>query len=418
MSEHVLIVGPGRDFPARIRAVQPGTRTTVICQLDYIGKVRVPGENARVIGVRGDAPEQEWIDLAAAVHALHPFTRIGTFGERDQDHYAVIAEALGLSAHSPATVSLVHDKEAMRVRLREAGVDATVSARAADLDELRAFVRRNGLPCVVKPISSSGSAGVTKVVHESELADAFTKAGGSYLGLPNTGVLVEEFLDGPQFSVEAFSELGEHQVLAITRKFSDPETFVELGHVSPADLPADLCEEIHAYVGGVLDALGVEFGPTHTEVVLGDKGPRLIETHVRMGGDQIPALTLDVTGVDVDDCTARQTLGEKVLPGIRATLAEDRPARGSAIWFASLDAAGVLDGVSGLDEARALPGVTEVAVLARPGADVGRLETSESRVALARALGESADEAVAAARAAVERLEFQVRVPGRRGVTV
>ncbi|MGX5211746.1 hypothetical protein ACWKT3_24200 [Streptomyces violaceus] len=112
------------------------------------------------------------------------------------------------------------------------------------------------------------------------------------------------------------------------------------------------------------------------------------------------------------------TLGEKVLPGIRATLAEDGPARGSAIWFASLDAAGVLDDVSGLDETRALPGVTEVACLARPGAEVGRLVTSKSRVALARALGESADEAVAAARAAVERLEFRLRVPGRRGATV
>ncbi|WP_433547251.1 ATP-grasp domain-containing protein [Streptomyces sp. CA-294286] len=418
MSEHVLIVGPGRDFPARIRSARPDTRTTVICQLDYIGKVRAPGENARVIGVRSDAPDQEWIDLAAAVHALHPFTRIGTFGERDQDHYAVIAEALGLSAHSTDTVSLVHDKEAMRVRLREAGVDSTRSARAADVAELRAFVEQCGLPCVVKPISSSGSAGVTKVRHESELADAFTRASASYLGLTNAGVLVEEFLDGPQFSVEAFSELGEHQVVAVTRKFSDPRSFVELGHVSPAAVAADVSEQIHGYVSGVLDALGVEFGPTHTEIVLGDRGPRLIETHVRMGGDRIPDLVLEATGVDVDDCAARQTLGEKVLPDVRAALAEDRPARSSAIWFASLDAAGVLDGVSGLDEARARPGVTEVAVLAREGAEVGRLETSESRVAYARALGETADEAVTAAREAVESLVFRLQVPHWRGATV
>jgi biotin carboxylase len=418
LSEHVLIVGPGRDFPARIRALRPGTPTTVICQLDYIGKVRAPGENARVVGVRGDAPDQEWIDLAAAVHARHPFTRIGTFGERDQDHYAVIAEALGLSAHSPATVSLVHDKEAMRNRLREAGVDATASTRAADLGELRAFVAEHGLPCVVKPVSSSGSAGVTKVTHDSELAEAFDRAGGSYLGLRNTGVLVEEFLDGPQYSVEAFSELGEHEMVTITRKYSDPDTFVELGHVSPAPLAPEVREQVHTYVAGVLDALGIEFGPTHTEVVLGARGPRLIETHVRMGGDQIPALTLDVTGVDVDDCTARQTLGEKVLPDIRATLAEDRPARCSAIWFAALDARGVVDGVSGLDEARAVPGVTEVTVGARPGAQVDGLRTSESRVACARALADTAEEAVTAAREAVERLSFRLQVPVRRGGTV
>ncbi|GGV04878.1 argininosuccinate lyase [Kitasatospora herbaricolor] len=410
-SEHVLVVGPGRDFPARIRAARPGARTTVICQLDYIGKVREPGANARVIGVRGDAPDQEWIDLAAAAHARDPFTRIGTFGERDQDHYAVIADALGLSAHTPETVTLVHDKEAMRARLRAAGVDTTACARVADLDELRAFVAAAGTPCVVKPVSSSGSAGVTKVTEDGELPRAFERAAGSYLGLSNTGVLVEEFLAGPQFSVEAFSEAGEHVLVAITRKYSDPESFVELGHVAPAELPADTAAAIEAHVYAVLDALGVGFGPTHTEIVLTPAGPRVIETHVRMGGDMIPTLALEATGVDIDDCTARQTLGEKVLPGIRARLAESRSgARSSAIWFASVAAPGTLDEILGLEQARALPGVTEVAAAARPGAKVGALENSESRVAYARALAATAEEAVRQARAAVAGLEFRLRV--------
>ncbi len=338
--EHVLVVGTGRDFPARLRAARPGTRTTVICQLDYVGKVRNPGANARVLGVRDDAPEQEWIDLAAAVHAIDPFTRIGTFGERDQGHYAAIAHALGLRAHTPETVRLVHDKEAMRARLRDRGVDATACARVSGPDELRAFVRSTGSPCVVKPVSSSGSAGVTKVAHESELSEAFERAARSYLGLSNTGVLVEEFLEGPQFSVEAFSEAGEHVVIAVTRKFSDPATFVELGHVSPADLPADAVSAIGTYVTSVLDVLGVEFGPTHSEVVLTAGGPRLIETHVRMGGDMIPTLTLEATGVDIDVCATRQTLGEKELPGIRARPADGGGRGCSAIRFASVAARG------------------------------------------------------------------------------
>ncbi|WP_149183698.1 ATP-grasp domain-containing protein [Streptomyces sp. TRM49041] len=418
MSEHVLVVGTGRDFPDRLRRAVPGTETSVIVQLDYIGKVREPGGNARVIGVRGDAPDQEWIDLAAAAHARHPFTRIATFGERDQDRYAAIGEALGLACHRVDTVALVHDKEAMRARLREAGVDSTAHARVAGPDGLRAFVQEHGTPCVVKPISGSGSAGVARVTHESELAEAFEQAGGSYLGLSNSGVLVEEFHAGPQFSVEAFSELGEHQVVAVTRKFSDPATFVELGHVTPAGLPAERLREIEAYVGRVLDALGVEFGPTHTEIVLGDAGPRVIETHVRMGGDLIPALTLDATGVDLDDCAVRQTLGEKVLPGVRATLAEPREPRHAAIWFAALGVSGVLGDVTGLDEARATPGVTEVTVLARPGSEVGPLKSSESRVACARAVAPTADEAVDAVRAAVGHLEFQLRVRGAGGPTV
>lgn len=414
MSEHVLIVGTGRDFPARIRAAHPGARTTVFCRLDSVGRVRAPGDNARVLGLRDDAPEQEWVDLAAAVHARDPFTRIGTFGERNQNHYALIAEALGLTAHRPETVHLVHDKHAMRARLTEAGVDSTAGARVADVDELRAFVLHHGLPCVVKPVSNSGSAGITKVTDEGGLAEAFARADGSYGDLPNAGVLVEEFLDGPQFSVEAVTEAGEHQVVAITAKFSDPATFVELGHVTPAPLADEVRDLIHAYVGAVLDALGVEFGPTHSEICLTEKGPRLIETHVRMGGDEIPALVRDATGVDIDDCATRQTLGRSVLPSVRATLAEPRPPRCSAVWFAALETTGVLDHVSRLDEARSLPGVTEVTLLAKPGTRIAGLTSSASRVAFARAVAATPEEAVNAARAAAEHLEFTLRTTPHR----
>ncbi|MEU6281105.1 ATP-grasp domain-containing protein [Streptomyces sp. NPDC047028] len=417
MSEHVLVVGTGRDFPARLRAARPGTETTVMVQLDYIGKVREPGGNARVMGVRGDAPDAEWIALARAAHALRPFTRIATFGERDQDRYAAIGEALGLACHSVKTVGLVHDKEAMRDRLAEAGADTTAHARVADVEALRAFVVAHGT-CVVKPVSGSGSAGVARVTADSDLAAAFERAGGSYLGLANPGVLVEEFIEGTQYSVEAVSEDGEHQVVAVTRKYSDPATFVELGHVSPAVLPEERRAEIAACVTGVLDALGVTFGVTHTEVVLGGAGPRVIETHVRMGGDDIPGLTLDSTGVDLDECALRQTLGERVLPDVRAALtaADGRPS--SAIWFAVLAGRGVLGEVGGLAEARAVPGVSAVQVTAREGAEVGGLTSSDSRVAYVRALGGSAEEAVEAARGAVAHLEFQLRVRDAGGPAV
>jgi biotin carboxylase len=410
MTEHVLVVGSGRDLPARVRRALPGTKTSVICRLEFVAKLRELTEHTRVIAVRHDAPDEEWIALARAAHELDPFTRIATFGETDQDRCAVIGEALGITTHSPQTVELVHDKHAMRVRLRETGVDTTASAVVADLATLRAFVGDHGFPCVVKPVAGSGSAGVAVVRHDSELASAFERAGGRFDGVPDAGVLIEQFHEGTQFSVEAFSELGEHQVVSITRKFSDPTTFVELGHVASADLTSNQQEDVRAYVERVLEALDVEFGATHTEIVMSAAGPRVIETHVRMGGDEIPALTLDATGVDLAEFVVRQTVGEKVLPDIRAVLAEDRPSRCSAIWFVAAPAAAVLADVSGLDEARNATGVTEVELLVRRGSTIGALESSDSRVAYVRAVGETADVAVAAARKAAAHLEFQLRV--------
>ncbi|MEU1568629.1 ATP-grasp domain-containing protein [Streptomyces mirabilis] len=410
MSEHVLVIGSGRDLPTRLRRARAGTRTTVICRLDYLSKLRETTEHTRIIGVSPDAPDDEWIAFAEAVHARHPFTRIVAFGERDQDKCALVGQALGLAAHSPRTTALVYDKHAMRARLREVGIDSTASAQVSDVNELRAFLAAHDTPCIVKPGSGSFSKGIALARDVEEAAAAFARASGELGDACGASVLVEQFHEGPQFSVEAFSEDGEHQIIAITRKYSDPMNFVELGHVSPAPLTPEQEKQVHDYVERILDALDIKSGATHTEVVLGESGPQVIETHVRMGGDEIPALAHDVTGVDIADCLIRHTLGEKVLPGIRATLAAPRATRSSAIWFAALPAPGVLAETTGLDEARAISGVTEVQLLLPADATIGTLESSESRVAHARAIAPNADEALDAAQEAINRLTFHLRV--------
>jgi len=142
----------------------------------------------------------------------------------------------------------------------------------------------------------------------------------------------------------------------------------------------------------------VEFGATDTEIILGKAGPSVIETHIRMGGDEIPALAFDATGVDLADCLVRQTLGEKVLSNILTVLAENRRARSSAIWFLAAPAAGELVDMSGLDEAGETEGVTEVKLLVRPGSTIGNLESSDARIADVRAIGKTPELAVNSAR--------------------
>lgn len=410
MSEHILIVGAGREIPGLIRdASGPDVATSILCRLDIVAKIRTPERHDRVLALRSDAPAEDWIALAMAVHARHPFTRIAAFGERDQDRAADIAEAIGLDFHSPQTVAYVHDKCAMRTRLADAGVDDTPAAHVADPAELRAFVAEHGAPCVVKPARGSGSFGV-HVIRSIEQAEvAFARASRGTDLFPDAGVLVERFHKGPQFSVEAFSDSGAHEILAITRKYSDPDSFVEVGHLIPADLPPQQADSIQAYVVQLLDALGISYGATHTEIVLTDHGPRVIETHARRAGDEIPYMVKDVTGVDIIDCLVRQTLGVPVLEDIRKTLADpsvDR--RPEAIWFAVPPVHGVLAATHGLEEAAALPGVVAVRALLEANAHVDGLESSDSRAAFVRARGDDAAEAMARAQEAVAGLEFVV----------
>lgn len=413
MSEHILVVGSGRDIPARVRAARPGTRTSVICRLDYLSRLQESSSHTRVIAVRHDAPDAEWTALAAAAHALDPFTGIATFGERDQDRCAAIGRELALETHTPETVALVHDKAAMRTRLRATGVDPTRSALVRHPDELRAFVREHGLPCVVKPVHGSASVGVAVVHTEAELETAFERANGRYDGVSGTGVLVEPFHEGPQFSVEAFSEEGEHLVVAVTRKYSDPVHCVELGHVVPAGLTPTEREAMERCVVSLLGTLEVRQGATHSEIVLTTDGPRVIETHLRMGGDEIPQLVLTATGVDLADCTARQAVKESVLPRIRKTLAAPRPECAAAIWFAAPPAAGVLTRVDGAEDARRGEGVDEVRLLREPGEECVGLQSSDSRLAFVRAQAGTAEEALHRAHGALAALEFHVRSTGK-----
>ncbi|HEV2888409.1 MAG TPA: ATP-grasp domain-containing protein [Jatrophihabitans sp.] len=470
MSEHVLIFGNGYYIPDRLRtwAASSGQRvsTSVLCWPEQLVKIDEPEKHARIVAVPAGASLQEWISFARLVHEIEPVTRIGAFSEQCQDIAAEVGQVLGLPTHAPETVRLVHDKYAMRQRLAEAGVESTPSSVVHDLAELREFAAAHGYPCVVKPVSGMASSGVSVIFDATDAAAALARAQGAdapiqasnapiptanlhatnapatnlhVTNAPATNapatnlhvtnaratnapatnsppthsrgqVIVEAYLSGVQYSVESFSEQGEHQVVAITRKYSDSASLVELGHLMPAPLPAQDEEAIGGHVSRALDALGVEFGPTHTEIVLTESGPRVIETHLRFGGDQIWNLVTDATGVDLVKCQWRQAIGEKVLPGIRAALQDPaRVPRYEAIWFAGAPSAGVLVEVAGADGPHP-EGVT-VDVLRSPGTRLSGLQNSDSRLAQARAHAGTAPEALTLAQEAIGQLEFLVRLP-------
>ncbi|MFE9631400.1 acetyl-CoA carboxylase biotin carboxylase subunit family protein [Streptomyces sp. NPDC006463] len=182
---------------------------------------------------------------------------------------------------------------------------------------------------------------------------------------------------------------------------------VELGHVLPAPLDPAAREAVEAHVTRVLDALGVEFGPTHTEIVLTDDGPRIIETHLRVGGDEIFNLAKDATGVDMIDFQARQAAGLKVLPDIRAVLESDREPRCEAIWYTAPEVTGTFMGLAETDPGRTDPAVT---VLLPEGSELNGLAGSFTRIARARGTAPTAEEALDAARSTVGVLSFVFHV--------
>jgi biotin carboxylase len=364
----------------------------------------------RVLALPARAGLDEWVGIARALHAVHPVTRIALFGEQDCDRAAAVGAALGVATHSPRTVGWVQDKHAMRARLRAAGLEDTPAALVTDRARLHAFAAEHGLPLVVKPNGGVASVGVSVARTPADLDACFAKAVAEHGAFSSPGVLAERFFEGRQFSIEGFSEDGEHVFVAIARKYSDPVTFSELGHVLPAPLSPAEEKVIQHYAGEILDALGVRFGPTHTEFVLTPEGPRIIETHLRLSSDTGP-LVPGTTGVDLVESQIRQTMGEKVLPGIRRTL-EDSAAtrRFGAVWYANTGLSGHLVKIVGIEESGPDP---EVAVTShvQPGARLDGLRDNYSRLAEARAFAPDPEQALAMARDAIGKLRIVVHAP-------
>lgn len=405
MSEHVLLVGREEGLAARYRRYGPDVAVSVLCRTEHVSRIESPGQCARVLALPAQAGLEEWAGVARVVHAAHPVTRIALFGEQDCDRAAAVGEALGVATHRPETVAWVQDKHAMRARLRAVGLEDAPAALVTDPAMLRDFTAEHGFPLVVKPNGGVASVGVSVARTPADLDECFARAAAEHGAFSSSGVLVERFFEGPQFSVEGFSEDGEHVFVAIARKYSDPVTLVELGHVLPAPLTSEEVKLIHHYAGEVLDALGVRFGPTHTEFVLTSEGPRIIETHLRLSSDTGPLLP-GATGVDFVETQIRQTMGEKVLPEIRRTL-EESSARYGAVWYAYTGLSGQLVKIVGLEESRSDPDVTVESHVA-PGARLDGLRSNYSRLAEARAFAPEPEKALALARDAIRKLRVVV----------
>ncbi|OIK26860.1 pyridoxal-phosphate dependent enzyme [Streptomyces malaysiense] len=291
---------------------------------------------------------------------------------------ARLARWLGLPGNPPRAVAACRDKSALRALLETAGVRQPRYAVVREPGEVAAAVARTGLPCVVKPADDSGSVNVLLCADEATAtahAERVLAVTTNVRGMPTARtVLVEEYLDAPEYSVEMFTWDGRGECVGITEKsVTGTPHFVEHRHLFPAPLPAETAQRITETVTAALDAAGIRLGATHTEVKLTAEGPAVIEINPRPAGGMIPELIRLATGVDLLEQQLRTAVG--LAPALKP--AHDAHA---GIQFLLPDADGVLDAVAGTQEAAAVPDVESVTVTAAPGTAVRRPRSAGDRI--------------------------------------
>ncbi|HYF66281.1 MAG TPA: ATP-grasp domain-containing protein [Herpetosiphonaceae bacterium] len=402
MAHHLLLISGVAATHRKAKAL--GLRLTLFKAADRVKVQKHLDMYDRIVGLPQGASLEEWIEMARAIHRLDPVDAIGGFSETAQEKAALIAEALNLPFYAPAVIRRTRNKAEMRAILRAAGLDSTPSQVVAAADEIVAFGADHGYPLILKPLDGLGSLAVAIVRSPDTVAGAFAqvfqRAGGAE-------ILVEGFLEGPEYSVEAFSEHGRHRVICVTQKFKDPRTCIETGHCVPAPISDRQRAAIECFVMDVLEAMEMTHGPSHTEVVVTADGPKIVETHARLGGDNIVDL-IKLTGeVDLEELWIRQSSGESVFDQLPAALQGY-----AAIAYATPQAIGVLERIDGLEAARGQPGVIRVEPLQDPGTMIEGAYDSYSRGASAIAVGDSYEEAVSRAQTAVSQLRFIVTCAG------
>ena len=238
---------------------------------------------------------------------------------------ARIAKELNLPFYSVETAQWSTDKYQMKQRFIEGGVPCAQGRLIHNAAEAKDLF----FPVICKPRDNSGSRGVKLCRDVNELQGCIDEA------LDNSKldtVLVEEFIEGREFSIESLHYDGKSDVIQFTEKRTTEFPYnVELGHKQPANLTDDERQQIRDIISKIAVCMNFENCPSHTELKVNDRGVFVIETSPRLGGDYITStLTPLSTGINLEDQLLHIALGEKV------DTVTGRVDKASAVCFFSL----------------------------------------------------------------------------------
>jgi biotin carboxylase len=352
------------------------------------------------------------VQTIAEAAAEQPFNGILAVGDRPVTLAAAAAEALKLVWHPSDGARASCNKHLARIRWRDAGAPVPwFDAVSGDRDPQSVDPP---WPCVVKPLTLSGSRGVIRANTRSDFDTAFHRL-RRLLRSPDVRgrrdpdadtILVEQYVPGDEYAVEGLMEHGRTRVLAIFDK-PDPlegPFFEETIYVTPSRASADCQRLVAGAVERAAHLLGLHHGPFHAECRVDADRVVVLEVAARpIGG--LCARALRFTGpegrITFEELLLRHALGQ-------ASAGWTREPAASGVLMIPIPSAGVYRGVDGVDDARAEPWVSEVVITAKPDQQLIPLPEGASYLGFIFARADGPGDVERALRAAHARLRFIV----------
>jgi biotin carboxylase len=391
----IMILGASRYYVRYVAAAQ-----TLGCE------VLLTDRNAQAEGF-AFADRWEVVDIAdvagsigvARRHRVDGVVAVNDFGVQTA---AAIAAALGLAGIEPRVAEYATSKAWMRRIWAEAGVPSARFRVVTTLDEAyRAADELDRWPLIVKPADSrgGGSRGVSRVDHVGDLPQALAFAQSFYA---DKSVLIEEFLDGTEHSIDTITHAGQTFVLAVSDKVKTPAPYrVDKSVIYPTAYQGAELRQIHEATQAAVRALGITVGAAHVELCMTSHGPKLFELGARCGGGGTPDPIVPwVSGVEMAKEVIRLALGDKprqLMP---------RHNRGCVYRFLT-PSPGRVQAIHGIAEVKAWDNILDAEVLVKPGDEIRAVRTGGDRAGFLIAAGETRQDAIDLADRAEDAIGFQ-----------
>mgnify|MGYP002598558479 FL=1 len=398
MNKKLMILGASiLQLPAIEKAKEMGLDVLVVdMNPDAVG-FNVPGIEKEIIST---------IDIQAVISAAkrHRIDGIMTLAtDMPMRTVAAVAKEMNLIGIDEETALKATNKAEMRKALQLNNVPIPKFYVVSNKDEYKDVMKQFNVPFIVKPADSSGSRGIFEVkdIHNEDLiveayeyCHPFSRVGD---------VVVEEYMEGPEVSVETLTVNGECHVIQITDKLTTGAPhYVEMGHSQPTMLSKEIAEQISKVAKAANKAIGIKNGPSHTEIIVTKEGPKIVELGARLGGDNITTHLVPLsTGVNMVECCIKIALGE--IPDIKK-----KWNKGSAIRYFEQHA-GVIDSIEGVDKAEEIDGVQQISIVHGVGEEVTEINSSGERMGFVIAQDVDVDAAIKDCLAALTKINVIIK---------
>ena len=264
------------------------------------GNPKAPGFNVADKAICADIVNEEtMLKIARDEHVdgvIHPCSEVSmaVMGR--------INDELGLSGISREQAICATNKHLMRKAFEKGNAPSPKSILAQDAEDAWSRLQNEfDTDAILKPSRNSGSRGIAKVSRNMDKGDFIRAYDEALSESRDHSVLIEQFIEGPEFSIEMIVWRGDIHVLTVTdKKTTGAPHFVELGHNQPSCFSATDVETLKAAAVAGVRALGVNNCACHAEAKLMNGKAYLMEVGARLGGDFISTeLTHLSTGVDM-----------------------------------------------------------------------------------------------------------------------